>query len=146
MTAVAFTVHGEPAPQGSKTVKHTKAGVGFVHESNRERLTPWRNAVTAAAVEAMDGRPPIGGPVRLEVDFVFPRPKGHYRTGKRAGELKPSAAHYRSSRPDVDKLARAIGDALAGVAIVDDALVVELVVRKVYGSPAAHVAISELVA
>jgi crossover junction endodeoxyribonuclease RusA len=145
VTAVVFTVHGEPAPQGSKTVGRTKAGASFVREDN-PATEPWRNAVTAAAVEAMDGRTPIAGPVRLEVDFVFARPKSHYRTGKRAGELKPSAPHYRASRPDVDKLVRALGDSLTGVALVDDGAIVELVTRKVYGSPGAHVAISELAA
>jgi crossover junction endodeoxyribonuclease RusA len=142
---IAFTVHGEPAPQGSKTVGRSKAGAAFVREDN-PATGPWRNAVTAAAVEAMEGRPPISGPARLEVDFVFGRPRSHYRTGKHAGELKASASHYRASRPDVDKLVRAVGDALAGVVLVDDAAIVELVARKVYGSPAAHVSITELAA
>lgn len=142
---VAFDVHGEPAPQGSKTVGRSKAGAAFVREDN-PATEPWRNAVTRAATAAMGdlGRPPIAGPVELEVIFVFARPKSHYRTGKRAGELKPSAPHYCSKIPDVDKLVRAIGDAITGVVVVSDAAIVKLRAEKHFGPPAAYVTVREL--
>lgn len=142
--SVSFTVHGEPAPQGSKTVA-TGAGQSWVREDNR-KTGPWRNAVAAAALEAMNGRAPIAGPVELDVVFVFARPKSHYRTGRYAGQLRPSAPHYCAKQPDVDKLVRAVGDAITGVVVVDDAAIVELRARKHFGPPAAHVTIRELVA
>jgi len=142
---VVFNVYGEPAPQGSKTVARTGGGGSFVREDNPATV-PWRNAVAAEAAAAMDGREPIVGPVELEVIFVFARPKSHYRTGRHAGELKPSAPHYCPRRPDVDKLARALGDALSGIVVVDDAQVVKLRAEKHYGSPGAEVVVRELVA
>lgn len=137
---VAFVVDGAPAPQGSKTVASTKAGGSFVRDDNRA-LGPWRNAVAARAREAMAGRAPLAGPLELDVAFVFARPKAHYRTGKRAGELKASAPIYCDKRPDLDKLVRAVGDAITGIVVVDDALIVEMRARKAYGSPSAHIAV-----
>lgn len=139
---VAFTVYGTAAPQGSKTVA-TSGGKSWVRDDNRA-VEPWRNAVAAAAVEAMHGRPPFAGAARLEATFAFQRPRSHYRTGKHAGQLRPSAPVYCDRRPDLDKLLRAIGDALSGVVVTDDARVVEVAAAKVYGTPAAYIVVLEL--
>lgn len=147
MIVVAFTVHGEPAPQGSKTIATSAKGAAWVRDDNR-KLEPWRNAVAAAAHAAMLELElsALGGPVELEAVFVFSRPKTHYRTGKRAGELKPSAPHYVAKNPDLDKLVRAIGDALTGIVVVDDAAIVKLSAAKHFGSPGAYVTVRELAA
>jgi crossover junction endodeoxyribonuclease RusA len=124
---VAFTVHGIPVPQGSKNQ--------WGGEANRN-LKPWRATVAAAAAEALAGAPPFAGPVQVRVHFVFPRPAAHYGTGRNAGTLKPSAPHWRASSPDLDKLQRAIGDALAGTLLRDDRQVVSWQTWKLYGEPA----------
>jgi crossover junction endodeoxyribonuclease RusA len=133
---VAFQVHGTPAPQGSKT----RTRYGHVREDN-PNTGPWRNAVAAAAHDAMRGRPPLAGPLRLEVTFVLPRPKGHYRTGRYAGELRDRAPRYCPTRPDLDKLLRAVGDAITGIVVVDDAQLVRVNARKMYGSPGVYIAV-----
>jgi Holliday junction resolvase RusA-like endonuclease len=141
MTPLAFTVHGTPVPQGSmRTLGKGRPTIA----DNRGKLEPWRAAVASAAAEATNGAGPLTGAVRLDVTFVFPRPKAHYRTGKYAGQLKSSAPNRCATKPDVDKLLRAIGDALTGIAFVDDAQIVEIVARKHYGIPAAHVELEEL--
>jgi crossover junction endodeoxyribonuclease RusA len=140
---VTFTVHGEPAPQGSKTTGRTKAGATFVREDN-PATEPWRNAVAARARAAMAGRPPLAGALELDVVFVFARPRAHFGTGRNAGRLKPSSPNYCAKRPDLDKLVRAVGDALTGIAVVDDAGFVVIRAAKHYGAPAAHVTIREL--
>jgi Holliday junction resolvase RusA-like endonuclease len=126
---ISFTVPGVPAPQGSLT--RTSYGV---RQSNPQTM-PWRNAVAAAALEASNGGELYAGPVRLEATFVFARPRGHYRTGRHAGLLKPSAPLWRTQAPDLDKLLRAVCDALTGVVVVDDAQIVETTARKCYGGP-----------
>jgi Holliday junction resolvase RusA-like endonuclease len=141
---VAFVVDGAPAPQGSKVARTSRAGGTYVHESNRPALDAWRASVATRAREAMAGRPPLTGPLELDVAFMFGRPRAHYRTGKRAGELKASAPIYCSTRPDLDKLLRAVGDAITGIVVVDDAAIVEVRARKAYGSPAAHIAVRVL--
>jgi len=140
---IAFTVDGAPAQQGSKTFVPTPAGPRG-KESNEAALKSWRGDVATRAREAMAGRAPLAGPLELDVAFAFKRPQAHFRTGRRAGELKASAPIYCDKRPDLDKLIRAIGDALTGIAVRDDALIVELRARKYYGSPAAHIAIRTL--
>ena len=141
---VAFVVVGAPAPQGSKTARTTKAGGAYMHETGKATLEPWRAAVAARAREAMGDRAPFAGPLELDVAFMFARPRSHYRTGRHAGELKPSAPIYCDKRPDLDKLLRAIGDAITGIVAVDDAAIVELRARKAYGSPSAQIAVRVL--
>ncbi len=138
-TLLAFTVDGTPAPQGSKTIGNA-AGRAFVREDNRA-TEPWRNAVAWSARRAMDGRRPMEGPLRLVLVFTFGRPRSHYGTGRNAGRLRPSAPVFHDRRPDLDKLVRAVGDALTGIAVVDDAAFVELVASKRYGSPGVSVTV-----
>lgn len=136
MTAVAFTIPGIPAPQGSKTPWGTEAN---------KNTRPWRATVSAAAAEKLNGDPLLTGPLECAVLFVFPRPKSHYRTGRNAHELRATAPAWHTSKPDADKLQRAIGDALTGVLIRDDALICAWKVEKRYGEPArAVVAVAQL--
>lgn len=132
---LAFDVPGVPAPQGSKV--RTRWGVREDNPATR----PWRNAVTWEATHAMNGAPPYTGPLELHVIFQFPRPKSHFRTGRHAAELKPSAPAWCATKPDTDKLLRAIGDALTGVVAVDDSQFVKVTALKVYGTPKASVLI-----
>lgn len=135
---IEIVVPGEPAPQGSKT--RTRWGV----REDNPNTKPWRNAVAGYALEAMSGRALIGDPVRLEVAFTFARPKGHYGTGRNAGTLKASAPVHCDKAPDLDKLLRAVGDALTGVVLVDDARIVEVHARKTYGTPGARILVTPL--
>lgn len=112
---VEFFVPGRPAPQGSK--RHV--GHGIMVESSRE-LGPWRERVALAAHTAMAGSELLDGAVILTLEFVLSRPKS---TPKRR---TPAA----TKRPDVDKLARAVLDAITDVVIVDDAQVIDLRATK----------------
>lgn len=129
---LTFRAYGEPAPQGSKNVYR-----GRVVESSKA-LRPWRQAVTYAAIEALGqkGRR-FAGPVLLDLEFVFERPRGHYGTGRNAGILKPGApAHFKSSTPDLSKLVRAAEDAITDAgAWTDDALVAKIAAVKRYAGP-----------
>lgn len=128
--AVVFRVYGLPVAQGSKSAIRRGDRVVVV-EGSRATLRPWRAAIAAEAAELLPL--PLAGPVSLRLTFTLPRPKSHYRTGARAGELREAAPAYHSTRPDGDKLARAVLDALAGVAYLDDGQVARLEVRKLFG-------------
>lgn len=112
-----FFVPGKPAPQGSK--RHV--GRGILVESSRE-CGPWRERVAIAAHNAMrsSGLPILAGAVTVILDFTLPRPKS---APKRS---TPPAV----KRPDLDKLQRAVLDAITGVVIVDDSQVVNIVASK----------------
>jgi Holliday junction resolvase RusA-like endonuclease len=47
--------------------------------------------------------------------------------------LKPNAPKYPTTRPDALKLARAAEDALTGIIWTDDAVTVDLTIKKRYG-------------
>lgn len=76
---------------------------------------------------------PVIGPVTLIIHFFLPRPQAHYGTGKNAGKLKASAPTKHTKIPDVDKLTRAVADAMKGVIWKDDSQVWKEDICKTYG-------------
>ncbi len=147
MTVIRFTIHGKQATQGSKRGipfrrKDGRHGVRVV--SDNQQLKVWRTAVAEAAREAYDG-PLLTGPIVMYVQFVMPRPKSHFGTGRNAGKLKPSAPAHHITKPDALKLCRAVEDALSGVIYRDDSQIVLHDIAKDYGDfYSTHVYISEL--
>lgn len=142
---LTFTVHGVPIPQGSHK-GFVVNGRAVITQDNK-RTRPWRQDMTHAALEAMGDRAPLLGPVQVLVQFVMPRPKAHFRTGRNADQLRDGAPKYPAGKPDVDKLARNLLDSLTAAQVVrDDAQVVHLCAYKVYAGinerPRAHVYVS----
>lgn len=91
-------------------------------------MKPYRALVSLAASQARK-EPPTRLPVEIGITFVFVRPKSHY-TSK--GELRAGAPTH-PGKPDIDKLCRAVLDALTGILYHDDAQVVSLNASKRYG-------------
>lgn len=127
VTVVHLSVRGEPAPQGSKRYIGLKGGRGIIVDASK-RTAPWRSNIAHEARLAMDEREPLSGPIQCDVTLYVTRPGGHY--GKRG--LLPSAPLYPTTRPDRDKLARAVFDALSGIVWRDDAQVVTGSTSKLY--------------
>ena len=103
--------YGTPVPQGSKRAYVNKGtGRANVVENDSARVRSWRQAVIDAW---HDGRDVLHlGPVSVDVTFYLPRPKGHYGTGRNAGTVRASALRFPAAMPDLDKLLRAVLDAL----------------------------------
>ena len=120
MTALAVTVLGIPAAQGSMRA----LGPGRMVHSNLDKLRPWRDSVAWQVRQGMAdaGLEPFEGPVAVAVTFVLPRPKS-----------APRSRWAPDRKPDGDKLERALFDAItAGGAWIDDAQVVTCQWSKVY--------------
>lgn len=117
-----FFVAGIPAPQGSK--RHV--GRGVLIESSKA-LKPWREDIRQTALTALaDGGAVMAGPVGVSLCFWLPRPKSHPKTRRTVP----------TTRPDLDKLARGVLDALTSAgAYNDDSQVVWLVLEKQYVHP-----------
>jgi crossover junction endodeoxyribonuclease RusA len=114
---ITIRVDGNPAPQGSKSFKgHASNGRAILVESS-SRLKPWRAHVGAAARNAMRGQQPFDGPIHIDLEFVMPRPKNTPKT-----RSTPPA----TKRPDIDKLARAVLDAITAICYHDDSQVTHL--------------------
>ena len=91
-------------------------------QTHSSKLKEWRTTVGWYAQRELKGRKFAAG-VRATMVFMFERPKSHYRIGKFSHLLKDSAPDDHTQYPDIDKLERAILDALTGVAYSDDAQV-----------------------
>lgn len=121
MREVRFTVFGRALPQGSKNAFKTGNRVVLVEAS--KGLKPWRSVVALEAKQTMldvQDMALIEGAVSVELLFQFVPGK----TVKRK---------QMTTKPDVDKLSRAILDSLTGVVWKDDSQVIELRARKSYG-------------
>lgn len=132
MIMLNIWVPGIPVPQGSK-----RAYNGRVVDSNQATLRPWRDTITTTAADALAQHPgdwPATAPMNVGCRFQFPRLAAHHT---KRGTVRDNAPYYKPTRPDIDKLLRAVLDALTAAAIwADDAQVVTVQAGKVYdGNP-----------
>lgn len=124
---IEFTVHGTPYPQGSKAAFVDKRGNARMKESSGANLAHWRNAIIDKAI---DQRSTLGytltGPLRVEVTFRYRMPASRPKADRVHG------LSWRSVGADLDKLCRALGDALEIANLIDsDALIAEWSARKI---------------
>lgn len=125
-------IAGIPQQQGSKRIVRTGDGRHRPVEDNK-KLAPWRRDAIATIGDAMSGQAPFLGAVEVIADFRFQRPAGHYGSGRNATMLKPGAPRFRTSEPDLDKLLRALFDAITQAgAWRDDKLAVKVHGMKTY--------------
>lgn len=127
-TELTIHVYGTPRPQGSKRAipikkhGHYTGKTALIEMS--KALPDWRTNVTQAARQAAHNTkwatPPRGTPIKLTITYYMPRPNNHYRTGKNSHLLRNTAPTFHTTRPDSDKLDRAIGDALTEARIYTD--------------------------
>jgi Holliday junction resolvase RusA-like endonuclease len=144
MTVIVFRVRGIPRPGGSKRAFYRPGMKHAVITEDCKRSKDWRQDVKAAALAAWSG-PPLTTPLRMDVRFIVPRPQSHYRTGRRAAEIRESAPYYCTKRPDATKLMRSTEDALTGILWRDDSQVVYQTAQKVYGEqPGAEICVGEM--
>ena len=134
-------VCGKPRTSGSKT-GYIKNGKMILAPAGKYQK-PWQEAVKWAAIQKGYHRMILlEGHLKLSVQFIFLRPKGHF---KRDGELTKSARTHHTTKPDLDKLTRAVADALTGIIWRDDSQIVEIEANKTYGSPeGAYIKIEEI--
>ena len=130
---ISFQVHGLPIPQGSTRawVIHGKP----IITSSAKGLSTWRRLVADVA-QNYAPKEPWEGPVGIELHFGLPKPKSAPKK-KRV---------WPDKRPDLDKLTRAVLDALTYVVFADDSQVIEIQASKDYGAPGVVVEIRRIFA
>lgn len=117
VSRLTLDVAGFPATKGSKV----RNRYGALYEASK-RLPAWDASVCAVALQVGQCLPD-GEPAYVEIDFYLPRPK------TAPDRVWP---HVHSSG-DVDKLTRAVLDALVNSGVlVDDSLVVQINAAKHY--------------
>lgn len=117
---IAFVVPGHPAVKGSTFSFLDRRG-RLVTKTDSKNGKHWASSVAWAARQA--GVPLIPKGVGVIVSVVY-----ELQAPRKAVRRDPCV------RPDCDKLARALLDALTGIAYEDDGQVVALTVRKTYAA------------
>lgn len=114
--ALRFTVYGIPSPKGSKSAfpirRKTGAMGAVIVEGKTPNQADWLRRVEAVVQQrAQEGAPILNEPLEAHVTFYLPKPKSAPKTRRTWPDRKP----------DLDKLTRALLDALTGVLVKDDA-------------------------
>lgn len=127
---VTFFVPGIPVTQGSMKAFIPRGwSRPIITHDRKQSLMHWRTAVGMYALQALTSGEsgPIANDgtrvaVSLSMRFVLPRPKS----------LRNTVLHVK--KPDLDKLTRAVMDALKGILYKDDSCVISITSEKHYGS------------
>jgi crossover junction endodeoxyribonuclease RusA len=140
---VQFIVYGTPEPKGSTRAFMPKGARFPVVTTSNPNLKTWADLVrTTAQPHRETGGFVVENPVRLSLHFSLRRPQRLTTKPKRGLTL------WHTTKPDLDKLTRAIKDALTGVLWTDDSQVAQLCCEKLYcddgEGPCCHVTVEEL--
>lgn len=141
---LSITIPGEPfaqprarsfalmrkGPDGKKAPVFGPGGAPVIRHYDPKDAVSWKATAQdhmAAALRAIGCASPFvpAGPVAIEIRALYSCLKGDRRK-------KPRGLRRKSTRPDLDNIAKAVKDAAKGVLWLDDSQVAELVVRKFY--------------
>ena len=134
---IEFEVLGKPVGKGRPRFRN--AGK-FVQTYTPEATAVFENIVRLSFQQA--GGKKLDGELQMIVCAYFPIPMS--TTKKRRAEMLGSKVPY-THKPDADNIAKAVCDALNGIAYDDDSQIVELCAQKAYSeSPRTWVYIREV--
>lgn len=128
---IRIVLDGTPVAKARARVRVVKAGDGrsFASAYTPAKTRKYEDVLRLAASEAMNGRPPLDGMVRVRIVARLPIPTSFSKAKRGAavsGDLRPT------TRPDVDNYAKAVLDALNTIVWRDDSQVIDLYVSKFY--------------
>ena len=111
-------------PRGKERVKRAQTG----HSYTPDRTVRFEDRLALAAQNAMQGRPPLDGPLGLEMVMRFPVPSSWPKKKREqalSGLLRPTV------KPDWDNGGK-LTDALNQIVWIDDKQIVRALVEKFY--------------
>ena len=121
MKTFSLKVLGRPEPKGSMKAMPDRSGRRYsIMMNSSKKTTPWELTVRLNAKQIWHEQPLTCGCEAI-IWFFFKRPKSVKRS-------------RHTVRPDIDKLARTILDALTGVVFKDDSLIYQLTTNKQYAN------------
>jgi Holliday junction resolvase RusA-like endonuclease len=130
---IQFFVHGEPRGQPRPRAFARKFGNKYsARVYNPATAEGWKSQIAMAAKPYVPVTP-LEGPLSVDLTFMLPRPKSHFRTGKHTEDLRSDAPTYHTSKPDSDNLSKAAYDCLTAIGFWrDDAQVCVGKTTKLY--------------
>jgi Holliday junction resolvase RusA-like endonuclease len=121
---ITVTVRGPAVPKGRP--RFTRTGFAYSPAKTRKYEAHGR----LAAQFAMGDKSPFAGPVYFTALIELPVP-GSWSKRRRAaaivGDIGPT------SRPDIDNFLKSAMDAINGIVVADDSLIVKVTVEKKFG-------------
>lgn len=142
MEAICFTVPGKPQGKARARTFYNPKTKGM-SSMTPEKTVLYENLISTCYLqEAGEERFSDDAYLKVRIQAFYEIPKSSTKTKKAAmasGEILPD------KKPDIDNIAKAVLDALNGVAYRDDTQVVELQMRKKYSDrPRLEICIEEL--
>jgi Holliday junction resolvase RusA-like endonuclease len=124
--AISFTIPGEPAAFARMRVDPRRLGMGKKAHFIPAKQGNFMGVVQSYAQRAMEGRPPLEGPIKLQCRVTYLQPASW-------SKKKKAATVWKTSKPDVDNITKLLKDSLNKIAFHDDAQVADLSIQKCYG-------------
>lgn len=135
-TPITIVLSGDPQPYAERA----RVFGGRVWSHRPTSLQTYQAWLRNAAQIAMDGRPPLTGPVKLTLTAFMPIPKSMRKTDRALAELE-LLCHIK--RPDMTQLLKCAEDACNKVVWNDDAQLCEHALSKRYSPRPRLVMIAE---
>lgn len=133
----SFRVYGKPIPKGSH--RAFVRGNRAIITDSQEGLALWQSQIRVEAEKAKKDFPNVdwqNSAICLGLTFYFEHPKIHFTsTGKQSKHFEL----IHTKKPDFDKLARAVNDALTGTLFADDSQSSIITGFKFYGQPGVNI-------
>ena len=127
---IRFDIEGTPA--GKPRPRATSFG-GFTRVYSPKDAHGWETAVAFQAKRHAPAQP-LDGPISLQLDLFFPRPKSHYLS---SGKRRPTSPEMHTNKPDRDNCEKLILDVMTRLGFwKDDCQVCAGEVRKYYANNA----------
>jgi len=130
MESIRIVINGQPQAKGRP--RFARLPNGGVRTFTPEGTRKWESYARQLAQEAMGGRPLIASAVSVQIIAVVSIPQS---IPKFKREMALRGQWYPIKRPDVDQFVKCALDALNGVVLTDDSVVVSLDATKIYGDP-----------
>jgi len=126
---MTIVVPGIPIPKGSTTSYMVNSKI--VTTNANKRTKAWQDAISILVRSSWKGEPSRDA-ISVRAYFTMPRPQN-------------PKGEYHLVKPDLDKLIRAVLDAMTGIVYTDDSQVVVINSYKVYGtSPGLRLEVEEM--
>jgi Holliday junction resolvase RusA-like endonuclease len=135
---VVYTVYGEPVGKGRP--RFARRGT-FVSTYTPQKTKTYEDEIRMMAKAAMGASEPLETPVTVAIYIRVGIPASYSKQKRKdalSGVLKPT------KKPDLDNVAKCFLDSMNEIVYLDDKLVVNLHVTKVYAeTPAVEVMVKE---
>jgi Holliday junction resolvase RusA-like endonuclease len=133
MSLFHIAIEPPPTHQAALRILKAKDGRQFIGKMAKSSAKKWSVEATRLMSAARGNSVSFDKPVQVGIVFIYPHTKESKRTADKTG----ADVVIKSTRPDLDNLAKSVLDALVDSGwLKDDSLIIELILRKCHGEQA----------